>query len=439
MKRQNQADTGHRKANLLQAGVYSLAIHGYAAAACMAALRSPKVRQMIEGQHQTIAQLERIRQEHAPGGFDYWFHAASLGEFEQARPVIEALRRDNPQASVLLSFFSPSGYNVRRDWAGADAVVYLPFDTRRNVRAFLDACSPRCAVFVKYEFWYNYLDELRRRDIPTCIISAIFRPDQPFFKSWGGLWRSMLDCYDRLFVQDENSRQLLQKAGVASERITVAGDTRFDRVAEIRRAARMLPLIEEFVKDSPFTIVAGSSWPADEQLYIPWLKAHPAVRAIIAPHEFDHERLETLRTLLGSEHTVLYSELQQHPDLLSGDCSIRYLVIDCFGLLSSIYRYGSLALIGGGFGAGIHNINEAAVYGMPVVFGPNHSKFREAAGLISCGGGFSYNDHKSLVTVLDPLYTDPGALTMAGEAAGRYISENTGATERILPYLSTIR
>lgn len=319
---------------------------------------------------------------------------------------------------------------MRHSWPGADAVVYLPFDTPGRVRRFLDAAQPRRAIFVKYEFWANYIGELSRRNIPTYIISAIFRESQRFFKPWGGFWRDVLGKFDHLFVQDGNSLELLRGIGLG-DRTTVAGDTRFDRVAQIRSQARHLPEIEIFTAGSRFTLVAGSSWQADEQYYIPWLHSHSEVKAIIAPHEFDDRRLELLRRSLGTQHTVLLSELKADPAKADG---CRYLIIDCFGLLSSIYRYGNIALIGGGFGSGIHNINEAAVYGIPVIFGPNNHKFREAAELQACGGGFCYDGSASLASKLDTLLSNCAALEVAGKAAGEYIATHTGATDIILQH-----
>lgn len=402
----------------------------YAGAARIGAVRSDKISEMLRGQRNTLATLRNTRMAKAPQGFDYWFHAASLGEFEQARPLIEAIKAQRPETTVLVTFFSPSGYRVRKNYACADAVEYLPLDRPAAVSSFLDAAAPRCAVFVKYEFWAGYLRELRRRQIPTYIVSAIFRQGQPFFKSWGTLWRDMLHCFDGIFVQDQHSLDLLRGIGCA-EKAAVTGDTRFDRVADIRRAAKPAPLVERFATRQPFNIVVGSSWPADEEHYIPWLHAHPEVGAIIAPHEFDAQRLERLVQTLGAENTVLYSQLTPQTDLTGK----RYLIIDCFGLLSSIYRYGRIALVGGGFGASIHNINEAAVYGMPVLFGPKHQKFKEAYDLIDCGGGFSYPDTDTLNSLLDRLYSDPEALQRAGQAAGAYISDNLGASAKILPVI----
>lgn len=404
--------------------LYNAGISLYGFAARLVALRSPKVRRMLDGQARTIATLQERRTKAAPGGFDVWFHAASLGEFEQARPLIERIKRETPEKTVLLTFFSPSGYDVRHDYQLADAVVYLPFDTPRRVRRFLDAAAPRMAIFVKYEFWGNYLTELHRRGIPTYIISAIFRRRQRFFRrTSGAMWRQLLRCYNHLYVQDANSRRLLGSIGITD--VTVAGDTRFDRVTDIMRSRTDIPEVAQFTAGSPFTLIAGSSWPADEDCYIPWLKDNPEVRAIIAPHEFDDCRLAALRNRLGDGATLL-SEYNAAP---SADA--RYLIIDCFGLLCSIYRYGNAAYIGGGFGAGIHNLNEAAVYDIPVVFGPNNKKFKEAAGLAECGGGFCVTSPVQCSAVLTSLKQESAAASKAGHAAGEYIRAHIGASEII--------
>jgi len=308
--------------------------------------------------------------------------------------MIERLRREHPEKPILLSFFSPSGFEVRKNYPFVDAVVYLPFDTPKRVRRFLDAARPSMAIFIKYEFWGNYLHELRRRGIPTYIISSIFRPGQRFFRSIGGMFRKMLRCFDRLYVQDERSRRLLKVIGV--ENVTVAGDTRFDRVTDVMRSTVDIPGFPGFGEQFPLRFIAGSSWEADEDVYAPWLNSHENVAFIIAPHEFTETRLEALRNRFNAP-VVLLSEWTreikranlpngQIPDYLK---SVRGIIIDSFGKLSSLYRYADMAYIGGGFGAGIHNLNEAAVYGIPVIFGPNHVKFKEAADLLACGGGLS--------------------------------------------------
>lgn len=405
--------------------LYNTAIYLYRTAAALASVRSEKVREMLRGQSHTLGWLEGCRRAVAPEGYDVWIHAASLGEFEQGRPLIERIRQERPELKILLTFFSPSGFRVRQNYQGAHTVAYLPFDTPHSVKAFLDAAAPRCAIFVKYEFWGNYLCELQRRGVPTYIISAIFRPSQAFFKPWGGMFRRMLGCFDRLYVQDDGSRYLLDGIGVRN--VTVAGDTRFDRVADIRANARRLPVMEKFTEGSPFTLVVGSSWPPDEDLYVPWLKANQDVRAIIAPHEFNPARLQAMIHRMGPGARLL-SEITG-PEDLKGD--ERILIVDSFGLLSSLYRYGTAAWVGGGFGAGIHNINEAAAWGIPVIFGPRHGKFKEAADMLHCGAATEVRTGGDAVRVLDSLKASSQACTAAGQAAQQYIDANLGATELI--------
>lgn len=417
--------------------LYTAGIAVYGGAARLVSLGSPKVRHMLHGQSETIRRLDAFRRTMAPDGFDVWFHAASLGEFEQARPLIDALLARDPSKSILLSFFSPSGYEVRCDYNPRVAVVYLPFDTPRNVDAFLDAARPRMAVFVKYEFWGNYLERLKKRNIPTYIISAIFRPSQRFFKPWGSMFRRMLGNFEHLYVQDEGSRRLL--AGIGIENVTVAGDTRFDRVTAIRLNRKAIPEIECFLEaggGKRFTIVFGSSWERDENVYIPWLEAHAGVKAIIAPHEFDKNRLAAMRRRLGSDRTMLFSDFRRiyasSPEAAAEAAGkLSCLIIDCFGLLSSLYAYADVAYVGGGFGAGIHNINEAATYGIPVLFGPRHSKFKEAADLIACGGAFSVDGAAAFDAAMTPLLDD-SLRKKAGKAAGDYIAANIGASDIIM-------
>lgn len=404
--------------------LYNIGIDFYALAVKLAARRSAKAHDLMQGQARTLATLRRVRAEVAPDGYDVWIHVASLGEFEQARPLIERLRRERPEFKILLTFFSPSGYNVRCNYDRVDSVAYLPLDRPAAVTKFLDAAAPRMAIFVKYEFWGNYLQQLKRRGIPTYIISAIFRPGQRFFRLGGGWARKALRCFSHLYVQDQASSILL--SGIGIDNVTVAGDTRFDRVTDIMRGVRPVPVVEAFVKNSPFTLLVGSSWPADEEVYIPWLRQNTDVRAVIAPHEFDSHRLEALRRQLPGKVRLL-SEIKS-PEDLTGDESV--LIIDCFGLLSSLYSYADAAYVGGGFGAGIHNINEAAVYGIPVVFGPNHHKFKEATDLIAAGGAFEVTSKRDAAAVLDRL-RDPSQRRAAGEAAALYIKANLGATDLI--------
>ncbi len=326
----------------------------------LAALRNHKARLMIDGQKRTF---DLLRATLNPENKNIWIHASSLGEFEQGRPLIERIKSENPDAHIVLSFFSPSGYEVRKNYDKVDVVCYLPFDVPSEVRKFIDLVNPSMAIFVKYEFWGNYLSELKRRAIPTYIISSIFREGQIFFRPWGGMFRDMLRCFTRIFVQNEESRQLLKTINI--DNVEVAGDTRFDRVADVRGAAKEFPIIESFVANSSFTLVMGSSWQPDEDIVMPYFNEHPNMKLIVAPHEFDVARLSAI---VGKTRRKagLYSATSAE-NAAELDC----LVIDCFGILSSLYRYGQMAYIGGGFGAGIHNINEAAVYGIARVRRPD--------------------------------------------------------------------
>lgn len=407
--------------------LYNAAIHIYAAGVRLAAVKHRKAALMVHGHRETLARIAEARRQVAPEGFDVWIHAASLGEFEQARPLISMIRRQRPDKRILLSFFSPSGYTVRHNYPEVDLVVYMPFDTPRNARRFVEAVNPKVAFFVKYEFWRNMLCQLSQRDIPTYLISAIFRPSQIFFKPWGGVMCRALRSFTHIYVQDDASKQLLGTIGYKA--VDVVGDTRLDRVIDIKAHAKSFPVLESWTSDSDMTIVAGSSWPQDEAYYIPWLKAHPEVKAIIAPHEFDDKRLSALVSSLGGpEPAVLWSQVK---DLAAVPAHVRYIIIDCFGILSSLYKYGQIAIVGGGFGAGIHNVPEAAVYGMPVIFGPRYGKFREATDLLRLGGAFTYNDAAGFAAAITPLCTDPLALHTASAAAADYIETHTGATPRI--------
>ncbi len=412
--------------------IYNAGIALYSLAVRTAAMRSRKPRLMVQGHKATMASVEDLRKRIGSRKL-VWLHAASLGEFEQGRPLIERLRQHNPDLAILLTFFSPSGYEVRKNYPAVDCVCYLPFDTPANARRFVEAVRPDLVIFVKYEFWGNILHQLKRLDIPTILISSIFRSTQAFFKPWGGMFRDMLRCYTHLFVQDENSQRLL--AGIGLTNVTVAGDTRFDRVSDtLRNAAPVEPIADWLDKDpDSIRLVVGSSWQPDEDIYIPWLLNHPNVRAIIAPHEFSDERLSKLIKRLGEDKTILYSTVKAHDGVIPD--GIRYVIIDCFGLLASIYRYASIAYIGGGFGAGIHNLTEAAVYGVPVIFGPRHQKFREASGIISAGGGFSISSADEFADITDSLVCDNMYRAKAGNAAGNYISSHLGATDLIETYL----
>ena len=353
-----------------------------------------------------------------------WFHASSLGEFEQGRPMIEKVKAQYPEYKILLTFFSPSGYEVRKNYNGADIVCYLPFDTPYRVKKFLNLANPAIAIFIKYEFWKNYLDELHKRRIPVYSVSSIFRRDQIFFKWYGGTYRNVLKDFDHLFVQNETSKRYLSKIGI--NRVTVVGDTRFDRVLQIREEAKDLPLVKLFKGDNTFTFVAGSSWGPDEDLFLEYFNNHPEMKLIIAPHVIDENHLVEIISKLKRPY-VRYTRADEK-NVLKADC----LIIDCFGLLSSIYRYGEIAYIGGGFGVGIHNTLEAAVYGIPVIFGPKYQKFMEAVQLLEAKGAYSIKDYNELKTLLDRFRTDEVFLRETGTNAGYYVTSNAGATEKIM-------
>ena len=399
---------------------YDFAIHLYSLGVKIASLRHEKARKIIDGKAVT---MQRLKKELSPEGGYIWIHAASLGEFEQGRPLIEMIRRNHPDAKILLTFFSPSGYEVRHNFPLVDAVVYLPFDTKKNVRQFLDTVKPRMAIFVKYEFWGNYLNELKLRGIPTYIISAIFRKSQPFFKPWGGEFRKMLTYFTHIYVQDEGSRELL--AGIGIKNVTVAGDTRFDRVTDIMESCVEIPQAAALTRDASLTIVAGSTWPPDESYLLPCFNAHSGMKLIIAPHEVNEERIAAIESQLNRPSCRLSTATPE--EAAKCDC----IIVDCYGKLSSAYRYGNIAYIGGGFGVGIHNLNEAAVYDIPVIFGPHYHKFKEARDLIKCKGGLSFSNKEEFDAIIEPIVNDKKLREQYGKNAGNYIKENLGATRII--------
>ncbi|MCH5182462.1 MAG: 3-deoxy-D-manno-octulosonic acid transferase [Prevotellaceae bacterium] len=405
--------------------MYSLAIYLYALGAKLFALRNRKARLLVRGQRETW----KILRERIDSRSHYiWFHAASLGEFEQGRPLIERLRREQPDKKILLTFFSPSGYEVRKNYECADIVCYLPFDTPGNARRFVRLARIEKAFLIKYEFWCNYIDMLHKKGIPVYSISSIFRTDQIFFRPYGRNYARCLRRITHFFVQNEISARLLNHLGIEST--TVAGDTRFDRVLDIMHAARPLPEVERFASDGA-VIVAGSTWAPDEDLLIAYFNAHPGLKLILAPHVVSERHVEEIEGKL-TRRAVRYSSIGS-ADIAQADC----LIIDCYGLLSSIYRYATAAYVGGGFGAGLHNVPEAAVYGCPVLVGPNNRKFREARALIDCGGCFEIRSQADVDATLDRLLSDPAALRAAGTAAAGYIRANAGATGLI--YDRTLR
>ncbi len=407
--------------------MYNLAIYIYLLAVKFVGLFSKKVKLMRKG-HKEVFDI--LRKQIDKDSQYLWFHAASLGEFEQGRPLIERIRKAHPHYKILLTFFSPSGYEVRKNYEGADVVCYLPFDTPRNVRRFLDLARPSMAFFIKYEFWQNYMKGLQKRNIPTYSVSSIFRPNQVFFRWFGGRYYKVLTRITHFFVQNEESVRLLATRGITNA--TVVGDTRFDRVLEINQAAKQLPLVERFKGECTRVLVAGSSWQPDEELFIEYFNRHPEMKLIIAPHVVNDNHLAWIESKLNRPSMRYTRALDTGADLSRVDC----LIIDCYGLLSSIYRYGEVSYVGGGFGVGIHNVLEAAVYGIPVLFGPNNQRFREARQLLAGGGAFEVHDATDFHATMDRLFTDKAFLAQSGERAGHYVSDNAGAADAVLKHIT---
>lgn len=402
--------------------LYNIGIRCYSAAIALASPFNRKARLRHRGGREALHHIEESMRD--VEGHIVWLHAASLGEFEQGRPIIERIKAEKPETVVVLTFFSPSGYEIRKDYPYADHIFYLPSDTPHNVRRFLDAIDPDIAIFVKYEFWLNYLDGLRRRQIPTYLVSAIFRPIQVHFRPWGAPWRRALETYRHVFVQDEASRTLLE--GVGYRGSIVAGDTRFDRVAAIAKAAREIPIIERFRGDGDL-FVAGSTWGKDEKILAELINHNPSVRFVIAPHEIDEERIKWLDANIKGG-VARYTRSTPNDDF----SATQLLVLDTIGLLSSAYGYARWAYIGGGFGRGIHNTLEAATFGLPVAFGPNYKKFREARDLIAVGAARSISSAEELEAWFAPLATNGEALQKASSSARRYTEEQCGATDTII-------
>ena len=392
----------------------------------IASLFNKKVKKMWAGERQAVKVL---KEKVDPEARYIWFHAASLGEFEQGRPLIEHLRETHPEYKILLTFFSPSGYEVRKNYEGADIICYLPLDTIRNARRFLRAVKPVMAFFIKYEFWYNYLHILQHRGIPTYSVSSIFRPDQIFFQWYGRQYGRVLKCFTHFFVQNMESKALLAKLGITD--VDVVGDTRFDRVLQIKEASKQLPIVEQFTAHAQKVFVAGSSWLPDEDIFIKYFDIHKDWKLIIAPHVISDEHLSQIFELLKGRRVVRYTEATE-----DNVKDAEVLIIDCFGLLSSIYHYGTVSYVGGGFGVGIHNVLEAAVWDIPVVFGPNNKHFQEAQGLMLVQGGFEINDYQSFRDLMMRFETDASFLQNAGENAGAFVKSRAGATAKVMENVS---
>lgn len=406
--------------------LYNLGIHLLGLAFRSAAFFNPKARLWVRGQRRLF---ERMRQTIDPQAPLAWFHAASLGEFEQGRPVIEAFRAKHPEYRILLTFFSPSGYEIRKDYTGADYVFYLPLDTPRNARLLAGLVNPKIAVFIKYEFWRNHLRVVRAAGARVFCVSAIFPEGSAFFNPVYGRWyRKSLAFFEHIFVQDNDSLARLIAVGVRNA--TVAGDTRFDRVWAIARQAGELPVLASFASDGRPLFIAGSTWPPDEELIVRLIDESPETKFVIAPHEIHPERIEKLLDAIGRK-TIRYTQW----DHASDRSAAEVLLLDTIGILSSVYRYGRYGYVGGGFGVGIHNTLEAAAFGLPLVFGPNYAKFQEAKELITRGGARSIADYRQLKDFYTTLRDDAQAWEKASEACREYVEEGRGATERILSQL----
>ena len=402
--------------------IYNLIIYLYLLGVAIYSRFNEKVRKMWRGEREAF---KILREKVDPNAKYVWFHAASLGEFEQGRPLMEQLRREHPEYKILLTFFSPSGYEVRKNYEGADIITYLPLYTITNARRFLRTIRPVMAFFIKYEFWYNYLHILKHRQVPVFSVSSIFRPDQVFFKWYGRQYSPVLKCFTHFFVQNEVSKELLAKIGITA--VSVVGDTRFDRVLQIKEAAKQLPVVEAFTNGAPNVFVAGSSWPPDEEIFIKYFNAHKDWKLIIAPHVIGEDHLKQIERLLEGRRVVRYTEAEKTNAL--GDAEV--LIINCFGLLSSIYHYGNVAYVGGGFGVGIHNLLEAAVWDVPVFFGPNNQKFQEAQGLKK-SGGFEINNYEEFAAQMDRFAADKACLKEQGQKAGQFVQGLSGATQKVL-------
>ena len=472
--------------------MYNIAIYIYLIGVAIGSLFNKKIKKMWRGEREAV---DLLKEKVEPTAKYVWFHAASLGEFEQGRPLIEQLRATHPEYKILLTFFSPSGYEVRKNYEGADIVCYLPLDTIRNARRFLRAVHPVMAFFIKYEFWYNYLHILRHRGVPVYSVSSIFRPGQVFFKWYGRNYAKVLHCITHFFVQNEVSLQLLK--GIGIDEATVVGDTRFDRVLQIKEQSKELPIVEAFkgingkgdaCKDNLSedackrvlsedackrvlsedackedlsedackedlsedackedlsedackedlsengckgckVFVAGSSWQPDEDIFIRFFNDHPDWKLIIAPHVIGEDHLAYILDKLQMK-AVRYTQATEQ-----SAAEARCLIIDCFGLLSTIYRYGEIAYVGGGFGVGIHNVPEAAVWGVPVLFGPNNKRFQEAQDLLACKGSFEVTDYDSFNTIISRLISDDQFRQQCGEASANYVKSRSGATDIIM-------
>ncbi len=399
---------------------YNLSIRFYVFAVRIASLFNPKAKQWLDGRVNLLSKIEVVLK----GEKNLvWFHSASLGEFEQGRPVIEKFKEEHPKYKIVLTFFSPSGYEVRKNYAGADFIFYLPPDFPSYAKKFVAIVNPKMAFFIKYEFWYHYLKELKKRNVPTYIFSTIFRPNQLFFKPWGGFYRKMLSAFTHLFVQNQESMDLLNKAGFTN--VSIAGDTRFDRVYSIATASKTLPEVEEF-SQGRLVLIAGSTWPKDEEFIIQYINTSKNnYKYIVAAHEVDENHIKNIVEQINKPWVRFTNASKDEIN------AAEVLVVDCIGVLSSLYRYADVAYIGGGFGRGIHNTLEAATFGLPIIFGPNYHKFQEAKDLIEIGASFCYEKHDRLKELLDVYYQNDNKRKVSGHNSKNYVDKKRGASTLI--------
>ena len=413
--------------------LYNIIMYVYQTGIAIYSHFNEKVKKMWTGERAAFGVLQKQVE---PNAEYIWFHAASLGEFEQGRPLIERIKKEYPHYKILLTFFSPSGYEVRKNYEQADIVTYLPIDTVANARKFLRAVRPVMAFFIKYEFWYNYLHILRHRNVPVYSVSSIFRPNQIFFRPYGRQYAAVLKCFSHFFVQNDLSKKLLAKIGIND--VTVVGDTRFDRVLQIKESSKCLPLLDKFIGNKEVksaaghskalrqVFVAGSSWLPDEEIFIKYFDKHSEWKLIIAPHVIANSHLQQILQLLKGKKVVFYTKATEE-NVADADV----LIVDCFGLLSSIYHYCDVAYVGGGFGVGIHNVLEAAVWSVPVMFGPNNKRFAEAQGLLASGGGFEVNNYETFAQIIEKFSSDEAYLQQSGQASNDFVQKLSGATDKV--------
>ena len=411
---------------------YNIFLFLYSIAIRIASIWNLKATKWLQGRKDIFATINS--QFPIPNSQLLWMHCASLGEFEQGRPLLESIKKKEPELQVVLTFFSPSGYEAMNDYKGADHIFYLPMDSPSNASKFIDIIKPSLVLWVKYEYWFYYLDELKRRNIPVILVSGIFRESQPFFKWYGGIWRSMLTCFTHFFVQNEASKSLLESIHI-DQGITINGDTRFDRVIEIAKDFQPIPFIDEFCGNAT-VIVAGSTWEEDEVELLHYVKMNPQIKFIIAPHEVNSVNLASVKKEFPN--SIFYSELE----IITSEQQLtnHVLIIDNIGMLSRLYKYATISYVGGGFGTdGVHNVLEAAVYGKPVVFGPEYEKYEEAIGLLEAGGGESISGPLGLEKVINDLLSDEGERLEKGVAAKDFVYTNAGASDKIMRFIQEKR